>query len=150
MALQKSLTSFSHTRIPEEASQDWWGSLRMPRQPASTIILALPSQCPAFVLKVTYSPRWWMELQLFMAREGEGRREEGHKWSTLVDSTHFSWSSWKGPQKSTYCLSRTWSHDQPSLKRKLGNIIFVLDDLMFQIKWESASKGKNRNNMAIG
>lgn len=41
-----------------------------------------------------------------------------------------------------YCLFRTWSRDQLSSKERLGNIIFVLDALMLQVRLESTSKGK--------
>lgn len=49
-----------------------------------------------------------------------------------------------------YCLFRTWARDQLSSKERLGNIIFVPDALMPQIRLESTSKRKKRNKMASG
>lgn len=122
VAFCKSSISFSHTRIPEESKPGLAWQPQDPRAPSLPFLLRL--LCLIAWLLPSGSPhqslQWWVELQIYIKREEEEGRGEGHKGFTLVNSVSFKRSFWNWPQKSTDCPSRTWSHDQASLKGSLG------------------------------
>lgn len=111
VALQKSFLSFSNKKFQRKPSQHRHGHFRILSLPL-LFWLFHPNAWLFEMPRSSHGPRWWMELLLSMTSDQEGRRREGYKASTLVDSGPFKRSSWNHPTKVYLLLVQnlvTWS-----------------------------------------
>ena len=125
-ALQKSFISFSNKKFQRKPSQHWHSHFRILKHSASHYYSDFSIPMPGFLRcqghLMAQDGGWSFCFSWRGIRKEEGERGTKHLPSLIQVPL-------KGllgiiPQKSTYCWSRTWSHDQPLLKARLGNIIF--------------------------